>query len=672
MKKSLLFESIDKAFELFHKKGFSINETRSIFLKLFLLRKHGLISINDFKNNDFRIKGLIESKCVISSRFLNKMEKFHVSDKPISANLIEDLFKVMNNLTDKQFFLLLDTDKARKNKGQYFTSPEIVSKIYLSLLPERQVCENIVTLVDFSVGLGEFVKPLINDTQFRYYAVELDPISFEFLLFDLIWNQEIEYSQKAKALLTILQGDSLLGYQESSFEKLKATKNGSQLLKNLIQIRKEILESTDKVSLASITTYFELKDLIAKHHESLIEFNWFVDFPEIFFDAKLTKLKHDGFDFVVGNPPWVGFQAINHAKYRSLFSNKFFSNELYGKFNFSLPFMILAHELSKLGGGVVIPRGILSETYAQIWRERIIQDGSLFKITLLQKQWFDNVLNEFCIVYWDKKDRGNFVEIIDEENQQEMKINHESIKSPLFRIPLIPHDIYEEIEHIYDLSVELHEVCDIRRGLTLSRKYQEQYFQIKKKTADGNPIKKLIRHNKNTSKYKEGVFNFQIHYSGEEFVYDKSLLGAPGSSELFEQPKIIRRNRGKQWIIGLDIEGSFYVNDIFDVIIPKPDVCDAKILFGCLCSSIFQFIAENHLQRDITSNFVRRLPYPKLSDKDNKEIKNAVDSWLTSPKSKEDIISLRKKTDQVINNHYQLSKNTLAMLENNLKLHWID
>ncbi|GAG07539.1 unnamed protein product, partial [marine sediment metagenome] len=201
MKKTLLSESIDKAFELFHKNGFSINEIRSIFLKLFLLRKHGLVYISDLENKDFRIKDLIESKCVFSSKFLNKMEKFHVSDKLISTNLTEDLFKVMSNLTDNQFFLLLDTDNARKNKGQYFTSPEIVSKIYSSLIPERQIDEEVFTLVDFSVGLGEFVKPLINDIQFRYYAVELDPISFEFLLFDLIWNQEIEYSQKAKALL---------------------------------------------------------------------------------------------------------------------------------------------------------------------------------------------------------------------------------------------------------------------------------------------------------------------------------------------------------------------------------------------------------------------------------------------------------------------------------------
>ncbi|MHA2256301.1 MAG: Eco57I restriction-modification methylase domain-containing protein, partial [Candidatus Heimdallarchaeaceae archaeon] len=311
----------------------------------------------------------------------------------------------------------MDTDTARKTKGQYFTSPEIVSKIYSSLLPDRHKDENISTLVDFAVGLGEFVKPLINSNRFRYYAVELDPISFEFLLFDLIWNQETDYSQKMTAILTILQGDSLLGYEESSIEKLKSTQKGFKLLKNLIQIRKKILESSAKVSLENIATYFECRKEVAKCHENLLEFNWFVDFPEIFFDEKLKKLQHDGFDFVVGNPPWIGFQAINHSKYRSLFSNKFFSNKLHGKFNFSLPFMILAHELSKIGGGVVIPRGILSETYAQIWREEIIQDGSLSRITLLQKQWFDNVLNEFCIVYWGNKDRNKVVDIKDEENQ---------------------------------------------------------------------------------------------------------------------------------------------------------------------------------------------------------------------------------------------------------------
>ena len=52
MKKTLLSESIDKAFELFHKNGFSINEIRSIFLKLFLLRKHDLFNISDLENKE--------------------------------------------------------------------------------------------------------------------------------------------------------------------------------------------------------------------------------------------------------------------------------------------------------------------------------------------------------------------------------------------------------------------------------------------------------------------------------------------------------------------------------------------------------------------------------------------------------------------------------------------
>ncbi|GAG38353.1 unnamed protein product, partial [marine sediment metagenome] len=140
----------------------------------------------------------------------------------------------------------------------------------------------------------------------------------------------------------------------------------------------------------------------------------------------------------------------------------------------------------------------------------------------------------------------------------------------------------------------------------------------------------------------------------------------------FEQPKIIRRNRGKHWFIGLDIEGSFYVNDIFDVMVPKPNGLDAKTIFGCLSSSILQFLAENYLQRDITSNFVRGLPYPNLSDAELEEIKIAVESWLSSPKNKDDIISMRKRIDLVINNYYQLSKGIRKVLENDLKLRWVD
>ena len=672
MSKVLPIDSINEAFEFLYKKGFSIDESRSIFLKFYLLKKHGLVGTIESKTREISIKKLIEEKCEISSRYLKNIERYYVSEELISVNFIERLFTIFSNLTDNQFFMLLDTEKARKNKGQYFTPPEIVSEIYSSLFSENIEEEIKHTIIDFSAGLGEFLKPLINNLNYIFYAVELDPISHEFLLFNLIWNQEYDVNQKIKALLVIIQGDSLLGYQEDLLERLIATSEGYELLKNLSQIRREILYDKVNDSLEKVKHYFKLREEISNYQESLSDFNWFVDFPEIFFDENLKKLESFGFDYVVGNPPWISFQAINHVKYRALFSNEFFSRELYGKFNFALPFMTLSHELSKESGGVVIPQGILSETYAQIWREKIIENKSLSKIALLSKEWFDDILNEFCIVYWKKKYSSDLITVTNEEIKQEIEIEHKRIKPPLYRIPLIPNYILEQIEHIYDLSVELHEVCEIRRGLTLSKNYQDKYFQTMDRKSNQYPIKRLIRHNRNNNEQKEGVFNFQVHFAGEEFVYDKTLLGAPGSSDLFEQPKIIRRNRGRYWLLGLDVKGDYYVNDIFDIIFPKKDKEDIKVIFGCLNSSLFQFLAENYLQRDITSNFVRKLPYPILSEKNNNEIRNAVNDWLSSKKHKDDIRILRREIDRVINKHYKLSKEVKDLLENKAILRWID
>ena len=182
--------------------------------------------------------------------------------------------------------------------------------------------------------------------------------------------------------------------------------------------------------------------------------------------------------------------------------------------------------------------------------------------------------------------------------------------------------------------------------------------------------KKIIRSNTFKLDKRNGIFNFQLHFAGESFVYDKNLLGAPGTESLFEQSKIIRRNRGKLWYVGLDLEGNYYVNDIFDIIFPKTNQFSVKFIYAYLCSSLIQLLAESLLVRDITSNIVRNFPFPCLNSIQSSELEECVNIWLSSSKTVNDFLNMRKKIDCLIFDFWDFPTEIRIFIENHINLNW--
>ena len=120
----------------------------------------------------------------------------------------------------------------------------------------------------------------------------------------------------------------------------------------------------------------------------------------------------------------------------------------------------------------------------------------------------------------------------------------------------------------------------------------------------------------------------------------------------------------------MDSQGDYYVNDIFDIILPKDDAISIKVIFGYLVSSFVQLLVENYVQRDITSNVVRELPFPNFNEEVKKEIELGVDKWLLSDKTLEEFKLLRKIVDTIITRLLKFSPQLIEYLENNVKVHW--
>jgi hypothetical protein len=650
-------------------EGLNEQSAKSLLIKLYVLSKHNYLKTFNLNKGKINLLQILENQDTFLVPIIKKLEIFQVCDFPIPLILIRDLRDISICISTSLFFSYIKDSKSSKSEGQFFTPINIINQIYsgLGLFKERMKQE-FTNVLDCSAGLGDFLSVHIQNEKILNYAVELDELTFEFMIFNFFLDKSISQTNRTKLILTLKQGDALKGYQTESVDSFTQTDKGKNLLLEYRKIR-EILLKSDNISIKDLERVLDLRYQISNFQDDFRNFNWFIDFPEIFFNRKLQLRTENVFDFVLGNPPWIKFGSFNMSDYSDVFSHSIFADQLQGKFNFSLPFIILGYKFTKNKGALVIPKGIVSETYASKWREKIVKDKTLSKLILSTSTGFKDVMNEYGLIFWDKEQKKEFFQVHEEKSDRKMEVDFNSLKSPLFKIPLIPRDIYQSLEEIFEKSQPLKNFCEIRRGLTLSKKYQEFYFNKNLKTFSGNKVKKLIRHNYFTDNRKEGVRDFQVFYDGEQFVYDKELLGAPGTSSIFERHKIIRRNRGKQWLIGLDFSEGYFVNDIFDIIYTS-DKKTLLMTFGYLSSTLVQFLMETCIQRDITSNQLRELPFPNLGEEDKRKIETAVNHWIDSTKNKKDIQKLKRSIDEIVFRIYNIPNEIIEYIKENTKLHW--
>ncbi len=640
------------------------NIQKSLILKLYLLNKHGYITPLSMINTEIiTLSSFLDEYPLLKSIFSN-YEEYKIMEKEFKTINVMEVFSKIKKYTSDITFCIAFLHDQKKQKGQYYTNEKLVKKIQ-SLLELEKENDKHSSIIDFSAGIGLFLHLSKKMKKILRYGVELDDHSFEFMILDFILDKNIHEQEKMKLLLTLKKGDALQGYDRDILKTILEDKKKREILREIKKKREKLLYDKEIINYEKI---LEIEQLRSSFSSS---FNWFIDFPEIFLTDELELSSTHGFSYVIGNPPWLIYNKNNSQYYDKTVNSAPFDTLKKGKYNFSLLFAILSLDLAKEKGALIVPLGLLTETYGMNWRRVIVKEYGLKKIVIGSKQWFFDVSNEYCIIMWNKKELNSDIECTLEE-EKSFFVSKNSIRQPLYKFPLFSKELQEFLLLLTpENSMTLDAICSIRRGFTLTKAYKEVYDKgMNTQRLESKKQKELL--NKNIfdpSGTIKGIFNFQIFNSNEYFIYDTILLGSSGSEELFEQRKIIRRNRGKEWTIGLDNKGKIYCNDIFDIIVVNTPHYTIEMIFGYLCSSLIQFFAENFLQRDITSNFVRSFPVLKLTPEQWKNIHSYVVNWLKSKKSYGDFIELRSNVDQIVSSVLP-SHDFYEIIQKQSKINW--
>jgi hypothetical protein len=285
----------------------------------------------------------------------------------------------------------------------------------------------------------------------------------------------------------------------------------------------------------------------------------------------------NGFDFVVGNPPYL--EAKKMPDELKAVCRENYPGICKGAFDLYFGFIKMALELLCNDGtfGYIIPNKVQVLKSAKWLRKHILENYSIEEITDISTlNVFKNIsVYPVLLFIKNQKRKGNRIKtydaVIDIESiksgtQKPVEIKQDDFMGTgdfiFYTLPRAPTGlrIYEKMssQHLF-----LKDYCDIRWTISFHKKNIINQFVFKEpKGINPKPILGADIHSRDSE-----VFPYRIVWNGFWIDYDREKaknLGNPfPSKEIFETPKLIIRQNAEKLTAAIDSKGKWYLKDVF-------------------------------------------------------------------------------------------------------------
>jgi len=368
-------------------------------------------------------------------------------------------------------------------------------------------------------------------------------------------------------------------------------------------------------------------------------FHWELEFPEVFLEN--TGGEENGFDAVIGNPPYVriyrGQIAEEDIRY---FSLNFASAHM--KFDLYVLFMELGIKLLKRDGlfSMIVPDKWMNSPYGKPIRRKILglsleEIADLRGMKVFEEATVDNVVPVVMNRSAEVKNRFSVVRLNPTESNG-ISIGHlrDLSSSDMLLMPdsQLRLEINDEkavlISKIRDSSIPLRKVCYLNWGLRTGT--AEKTRDMISQTPQGPRWRLLIRGEDIKDRYRMEIPDRYIDY-------DPSRLYNPMFPEFFEGEKLVwRKISGNRGLMGVLDESGAYAFSTLIVAVnhfqlsgvkrvgvsdPTPESMQYKDLGYILAlanSKLMKWYYEMMLsdQLCVVPNHINELPIPRISFQD--------------------------------------------------------
>lgn len=351
-----------------------------------------------------------------------------------------------------------------------------------------------------------------------------------------------------------------------------------------------------------------------------------------FFDNEWMFGLIDGFDIVIGNPPYV---FAREARFSSQFKeqikttylnklgakeNKSLANQS-GKINLFSIFIIKGLWLLKENGIVsyILPNNILRTTTYDAVRKYILNNSLIKEVVDLGSGVFDNVTASTVLfslqnASFKTKPEHNVKVISKVNNIQELDFIKSSIRQSNF-LTNTSYTINLFIDESFDKINQRFKTVQNRLG---------EYCKYISPGIDGDK-EKFVADRKINSKYKPLLFGkdfgrYKINFKEHYILYDRELLNRAREQEIFLSEKIIlQRISGgsKPLTATIDTEQYYTFNSVNNIVLNDKRI-SLKVFLAMLNSELLNwyyaknFSNDSNLTVNISKTFLEQLPivYP--------------------------------------------------------------
>lgn len=481
-------------------------------------------------------------------------------------------------------------------------------------------------------------------------------------------------------------------------ESNKETKR--QVVEKIAGIKKSIIGGDTYL----FEEYFQDEILASKIFKNSME--WMIEFPEVLNDDGIFE----GFDCVIGNPPYIssdGQRAIKKlSEQREYISNCKLYKSVHQKWDLYIPFIELGLTMLCKENGIfamIIPFPFTNQLYAKEMKKIILENYDLFNLVDLKDvDIFDNATVKNCIPFVKKcSGQGKtWISNIDEKN-----IIRNTFEQPFTEL------LQDEKTGVWNVTQEkrdtnkhsnmyvLGDFCYISKGMVLSSDVSGEFTKddLISITKDELHCKQYIEA-KDVEKFKVKRIRY-LEFNSERCP---SKVSRPTFPEFYEVPKIILNRLGNS-IAHIDFGGEYIHNhslvgavlwkDLHKVEnksitssikkfskMPREEMemlsqtVDLRYLLGVLNSKYAQVLINNQRGDDyhIYPEHQRNIPIPTATPDQQNEIIALVDKILEAKKmlnqvqhdtSSADTTELENQIDQKVYELYGLTEEEIKVVE---------
>jgi len=285
----------------------------------------------------------------------------------------------------------------------------------------------------------------------------------------------------------------------------------------------------------------------------------------------------NGFDYVVGNPPYL--EAKKMPKEVKLMCRNNFPDVAKGAFDLYFCFIKMALELLSEGGsfGFIIPNKFLVLKSAKLLRKYILNHYKIEEITDISNLPIFKNISVYPILLFIKniKDHHGAVNTLEIDNSERLRdidnlqpslVSQNDFKKTddfiLFTLPpdKIGMNIYKKLSSI---NTFLREYLDIKWTVSFHKKGIINEFIFHEPI--GNNPKPIL--GANIYSRDAEVEQYKINWSGLWIDYDvdkaKRMNNPLPPIEIFETPKLIIRQNAERLSVAIDYNGKWILKDVY-------------------------------------------------------------------------------------------------------------